>query len=354
MSSNDIKRTTAPTTSQPSKTEEKKEEKKDSKETLDSKGRRGLYPPVDTYDTGFMKVDDIHTIYYEQSGNPRGKPIVIVHGGPGGGSVDYYRQFADASHYRIIQFDQRGAGKSTPHAELRNNTTWLLVDDMEKLRVRLGIEKWVVFGGSWGSTLALAYAEMFPQRVLALVLRGIFTLRRKELLFFYQSGADFLFPDAFDALLEPIPEVERHDMISAYHRRLIGTDEKEKLRCAKAWSVWEMTTSKLYVDPEYIKRAAEDDQFAVAFARIETHYFVNGGFFQTEGQLIDNAKVLKNIPGTIVQGRYDVVCPMRSAWDLHKQWPQAELNIIPDAGHSCKEDGIIEALVRATDKYREL
>jgi proline iminopeptidase len=312
-----------------------------------------LYPPIEPFQSGHLKVSEVHNLYYEQSGNPDGKPIVFLHGGPGGGVNAEQRTLFDPQQYRIVLFDQRGAGKSTPHACLEDNTTWHLVDDIERLRTHLNIEKWVVFGGSWGSTLALAYAETHPDRVKALILRGIFMLRRKELIWFYQEGANFLFPEAFDKYLEPIPVVERGDVMSAYHRRLTGTDEAEKLKCAKAWTTWEMSTSRLYVDPSTVAKG-EEDHFALAFSRIENHYFVNGGFFQEEDQLLKNAHKLANIPGVIVQGRYDVVCPAISAYDLHKAWPQSELFVIPDAGHSMKEPGILSKLVEYCDKFRDL
>eukprot|EP00475_Leptophrys_vorax_P020967 TRINITY_DN28719_c0_g1_i1.p1 TRINITY_DN28719_c0_g1~~TRINITY_DN28719_c0_g1_i1.p1 ORF type:complete len:364 (+),score=104.71 TRINITY_DN28719_c0_g1_i1:79-1092(+) len=319
--------------------------------------RRTLYPPIEPYHTGRLAVENgLHNLYFEQCGNPSGNPVVVLHGGPGGGSEAYYRQFFNPDKYRIVLFDQRGSGKSTPAASLEANTTWHLVDDIEALRKELKIEKWCVFGGSWGSTLALAYAQTHPSAVKALILRGIFTLRRKELLFFYQEGASFLFPEAFDAFKSVIPEREHGDLMSAFHRRLIGDDEAEKLKVAKAWSVWEMTTSRLYVDPKYIARAAEDDEFCIKFARIEAHYFVNGGWFEKDGYLIENAKkTLQGIPGVIVQGRYDVVCPALSAWELHNSWGKdnSELVIVPDAGHSAKEPGIVDALVRATDKFAD-
>lgn len=317
--------------------------------------RLSLYPEIEPYDKGFLKVDDIHTIFYEQCGNPTGKPAVVLHGGPGGGIAPYYRQFFDPSFYRIILLDQRGSGQSTPIASLINNTTWHLVEDIEKLRQYLKIDKWqCVFGGSWGSTLALSYAETYPERCMSLALRGIFMLRKKEIDWFYQEGASFIFPDAWEKFVEPIPPVERHHLLSAYHRRLNGDNEVEKLACAKAWSIWEMTTSRLFVDPEYIKRAAEDDQFAIIFARIETHYFVNGGFFREEDQLLNDAHKIKHIPTAIVQGRYDVVCPMVSAWELHKKLPSAKFCLIDDAGHSAKEDGIISELVKATEAFKSL
>eukprot|EP01119_Soliformovum_irregulare_P002796 TRINITY_DN13057_c0_g1_i1.p1 TRINITY_DN13057_c0_g1~~TRINITY_DN13057_c0_g1_i1.p1 ORF type:complete len:352 (+),score=89.04 TRINITY_DN13057_c0_g1_i1:79-1056(+) len=321
--------------------------------SLDNKSLRELYPFVEPYDTGFLKVSDVHTLYYEQSGNPQGKPVVVLHGGPGGGSDAWYRQFFDPKVYRAILFDQRGSGKSTPHACLIDNTTWHLVADIETLRNHLKIDKWHVFGGSWGSTLALSYAEKHPDRVKALILRGIFALRRKELLWFYQDGASCMFPEEWEKYLAPIPSVERGDLMSSYYRKLTGDDEALKLQCAQAWSRWEMATSRLFVDPKALEHA-DDPQFALAFARIECHYFVNGGFFEEDGQLINRASILKDIPGTIVQGRYDMVCPAFTAWDLHKAWPQSKYVIIPDAGHSMKEPGILSALIEACDLYRDL
>jgi len=314
---------------------------------------RTLYPPFEAYNVFRLKVSDVHDLYVEESGNPNGKPALILHGGPGGGSQPYYRQFFDPSVYHIVMFDQRGSGKSTPLGNLEDNTTWHLVDDIEKIREKLNIERWVVFGGSWGSTLALAYAEKHPERVKALVLRGIFALRRKELLWFYQEGANFVFADAWEKYLAPIPPAERGDLISAFHRRVTGNNEEEKLKSGRAWTTWEMATSRLYVDPAIIARAEEDD-FAVTFARIESHYFVNAGFFEKDGQLLDEAHKLENIPGTIVQGRYDMVCPFYTAWDLHKAWPKAKFAVIHDAGHSAKEPGIINELVLATDRYKDL
>ncbi|CAF0790012.1 unnamed protein product [Adineta steineri] len=322
--------------------------------TEETKQLRDLYPEIEPYKTGMLKVSEIHTLYYEEVGNPSGKPIVFVHGGPGGGSVSSDRQFFDSEAYRIILYHQRGAGDSTPHACLEENTTWDLVEDLEKLRKHVNVDKWVVFCGSWGSTLSLAYAETHPERVKALILRGIFCCRRKELLWFYQEGASMIFPDAWDKYLEPIPVGERGDLMSAYHRRLTGNNEEEKLKAATAWSVWEMATSRLYVDPASIARATDDAKFAVAFARIEAHYFVNGAFMNDDEQLLKNADKIKDIPGVIVQGRYDVVCPARSAWDLHKVWPKGELHFVDAAGHSRKEPGIIHQLVIATDKFRDL
>ncbi|MGA7296627.1 MAG: prolyl aminopeptidase, partial [Rhodanobacteraceae bacterium] len=279
--------------------------------------RRSLYPEIDTFDQGMLKVSDLHTLYYEQSGNPDGKPVVFLHGGPGGGTSPKCRQFFDPAVYRIVLFDQRGCGKSTPHAELTDNTTWHLVADIERLREHLGIDTWQVFGGSWGSTLALAYAEAHPERVSELVLRGIFMLRRLELEWFYQKGCDMLYPDAWETYLAAIPEGERGDLMSAYYRRLTSEDEATRLAAAKAWSVWEAGGSFLEPNQDYIDTAG-DDTFASAFARIECHYFVHGGFFEHDDQLLRDATRLKSIPGVIVQGRYDVVCPLRSAWDLHR------------------------------------
>lgn len=311
---------------------------------------RTLYPAIEPYDSGMLKVDERHTLYYEQCGNPRGKPVVLLHGGPGGGCSAKMRQFHDPAKYRIVLFDQRGAGRSIPHADLHDNTTWDLVADIEKLRERLAIERWQVFGGSWGSTLALAYAETHPERVTELVLRGIFLLRRFELEWFYQEGANRLFPDAWEPYWNAIPEVERADMISAYHRRLTSEYEATRLAAARAWSVWEGATSFLRVDKDFMD-SHEDPRFALAFARIENHYFVNGGFFECEDQLLRDAHRIADIPGVIVHGRYDVVCPLVNAWDLHKAWPKSELIIDPTSGHSAFEAEHVDALVRATDRY---
>lgn len=311
---------------------------------------RTLYPEIDPFDTGTLKVDGRHTLYYEQCGNPEGKPVVLLHGGPGGGCSGKMRRFHDPEKYRIVLFDQRGSGRSTPHADLVDNTTWHLVDDLEKLRHELDIEAWQVFGGSWGSTLALAYAESHPKNVTELVLRGIFMLRRWELEWFYQGGASHLFPDAWQHYVKVIPPVERHDMISAFHRRLTSDDEATRLAAARAWSVWEGATSFLHVDEDFAK-SHEDARFALAFARIENHYFVNGGFFEEEGQLLRDAHRITDIPGVIVHGRYDVVCPLQNAWDLHQAWPKAELVITPASGHSAFETENIDALVTATDGF---
>jgi proline iminopeptidase len=312
----------------------------------------GLYPPLRVNRTGRIKVSALHELHYEESGNPKGKPVVFLHGGPGGGTNPQMRRFFDPARYRIVMFDQRGCGKSTPHATLEANTTWDLVADTEQLRELLGIERWQVFGGSWGSTLALAYAQQHPERVSELVLRGIFLLRRSELEWFYQSseGAAALFPDLWEHFVAPIPEVERFDMMRAYYRRLTSSDARERNSAARAWSVWEGATSHLRSDPSYVAKFREAD-YAAAFARIECHYFVNGGFLETEDQLLRDVPKIRDIPAVIVQGRYDVVCPMRSAWHLHRAWPEAELVIVPDAGHSAFEPGIAKALRRTTDKF---
>jgi proline iminopeptidase len=312
---------------------------------------RTLYPEIEPYDTGMLKVSDLHTLYYEQSGNPNGKPVVFLHGGPGGGTNPKCRRFFDPAVYRIVLFDQRGCGKSTPHAELHENTTWNLVNDIERIRGHLGIDKWQVFGGSWGSTLALAYAQTHPERVTELVLRGIFMLRRWELEWFYQKGCDALYPDAWETYLKAIPEVEHGDLMSAYYRRLTSSDPIERVEAARAWSVWEGATSYLWQDESHIQSSGEDE-FALAFARIECHYFVHGGFFEHDDQLLRNVERIRKIPAVIVQGRYDVVCPMRSAWDLHRAWPEADLRIVQDAGHSAFEPGNISELINATDRFR--
>ncbi|HEX3558429.1 MAG TPA: prolyl aminopeptidase [Pyrinomonadaceae bacterium] len=312
---------------------------------------RELYPAIEPYDQGMLPVSPVHTLYYEQCGNPEGRPVVFLHGGPGGGFVPDYRRYFDPSAYRIVLFDQRGSGQSTPHAGLEDNTTWHLVEDIETLRAHLRIEDWHVFGGSWGSTLALAYAERYPGRVRSLTLRGIFLCRPKEIRWFYQEGASYVFPDVWEKYVEVIPAEERGDFVSAYYRRLTSEDEAVRLAAARAWSVWEGSTSKLYFDYEMIEKFA-DPTFALAFARIECHYFMNNAFFPTNNYLIEQVGKIRHIPATIVQGRYDVVCPLTSAWELHRAWPEAELRVIPDAGHSASEPGIIDALVEATDKFK--
>ena len=313
---------------------------------------RTLYPPIDARRSGMLRVSDLHEIYWEESGNPHGKPVVFLHGGPGGGTDARMRQFFDPARYRIVLFDQRGCGKSRPHASLVDNTTWHLVSDIEALRTHLCIERWQVFGGSWGSTLALAYAQTHPQRVTELVLRGIFLVRPWEFRWFYETpdGTAALFPDLWEKYVEPIPPAERDQMMHAYYRRLTSDDAAVRAQAAKHWSMWEGATSFLRLNPDYVAKF-EEDAFAEAFARIECHYFVNGGFLRPPTQLLDDVPKMRHIPGVIVQGRYDVVCPMKSAWDLHRAWPEADLRIVGDAGHSAFEAGILSELVKATDRY---
>lgn len=313
--------------------------------------RRTAYSEIQPYNSGMIKVSELHEIYYEECGNPNGKPVVLVHGGPGGGANPFMRRLHDSSAYHIILFDQRGCGRSMPHAELRENTTWDLIADMEKLRELLGIDRWQLLGGSWGSTLCVAYAETHPERVTEMVLRGIFMLRRKELLWFYQYGCSELFPDAWEHYLAPIPEDERDDMIVAYHKRLTSDDEAVQLEAARAWSQWEGTTLSLMANPGRVSHFG-NAQYALAFARIECHYFINGGFLDDDNQLIADAHKIAHIPGTIVHGRYDVVTPLTTAWALSKAWPKVDLRIVPDAGHATTEAGIVHELVEATDRYR--
>ncbi|KAL9275514.1 Proline iminopeptidase-like protein [Drosera capensis] len=312
---------------------------------------RSLYPAIEPYSTGFLKVSDIHTLYWEQSGNPDGHPVVFLHGGPGGGTAPNNRRFFDPTFYRIILFDQRGAGKSTPHACLEENTTWDLVSDIEKLREHLEIPQWHVFGGSWGSTLALVYSQSHPDMVSGMVLRGIFLLRKKEIDWFYEGGAAAIYPDAWEEFRDLIPEEERSCFIDAYHKRLISDDVKTQHAAAKAWAKWEMVTAHLLLNEENIKRG-DDDSFSLAFARIENHYFVNKGFFPSDSFLIDNVEKIRHIKTVIVQGRYDVICPMMSAWDLHKAWPEADLKVVPDAGHSANEPGMAAKLVAANEMLK--
>lgn len=317
---------------------------------------RTLYPPTEPFDQGMLPVGDGHEIYWEQCGNPQGKPAVFLHGGPGGGCTADSRRYHDPEKYRIVLFDQRGCGRSTPHAsapeaDLSANTTWHLVDDIERLREHLGIDRWQVFGGSWGSTLALAYAQSHPEVVTELVLRGIFTLRASEIHWFYQEGASHLFPDVWEEYLAQIPEGERSNLLAAYHRRLFDPDPEVHVPAAVAWTVWETSTSRLIPSATAIADARNNAASSVAFARIENHYFMNNGWLE-DGQLISNAREkLAGIPGVIVQGRYDVCTPARTAWDLHRAWPEAKLELIADAGHSAAEAGIADALVRATDRF---
>jgi proline iminopeptidase len=313
---------------------------------------RDLYPPIEPFKSERLKVSDLHELHLEQSGRPDGEPVIFVHGGPGAGTTPKQRQFFDPSTYRIVLFDQRGCGRSTPHASLEQNTTWDLVEDMEKIRIHLGIDRWVVFGGSWGSTLALAYAEAHPDRVTALVLRGIFLLRPHELRWFYQEGASFVFPDVWETFLAPIPEDERGDLMAAYHRRLTGEDPAARRQAGTAWATWEATTIRLLPDPESIAEMSRSAA-ADALARIESHFFVNRGFFDRPEQLLDGVPAIRHIPAVIVQGRYDMCCPMTSAWDLHRCWPEATFEIVPDAGHAAFEPGIVDRLVEATDRFRQ-
>ena len=308
-----------------------------------------LYPAIEPFQTGVLQTEDGHHIYWELCGNPQGKPAVFLHGGPGSGCSPDHRRLFDPEKYCVLLFDQRGCGRSKPSASLDNNTTWHLVDDMERLRKLLGFERWLVFGGSWGSTLALAYAQTHPQCVSELVVRGIFTLRKSELLWFYQEGASWLFPDVWEGFLAPIPERERGDLIAAYRKRLVGSDPQAQLECARAWSLWEGQTIRLL--PSQANTAKHsNDAFSLAFARIENHYFVHGGWME-EGQLIRDAHKLAGIPGVIVQGRYDACTPARTAWDLHRAWPQAEFHMVPDAGHAFNEPGILRQLLAATDRF---
>ena len=312
---------------------------------------RQIYPHIDPYSTGRLRVSDVHEIYYEECGNPDGKPALVLHGGPGGGATPSMRRYFDPRAYRIVLFDQRGCGRSTPHASLEENTTWRLLEDIEALRQHLDIDSWLVFGGSWGSTLALTYAVNHPSQVSELVLRGIFLLRKQEIDWFYQNGASWFHPDAWEDFLAPIPEEERGDLLPAYYTRLTGDDPAERLKAAKAWSVWEGGAVTLLPSPDR-KNAFASDNFALAFARIETHYFVNRGFFPSDNYLLDNIEKIRQIPGTIVHGRYDVVTPLRSAWDLKKAWPESRLVIAPQSGHAASEPEIVDALIQTTDQYR--
>ena len=310
--------------------------------------RRGLYPESEPTVSGWLPVGGGHEVYYEQCGRVGGKPAVVLHGGPGGAINPTMRRFFDPTRWRTTLFDQRGCGRSRPNASLDDNTTWALIEDIERLRVHAGVEKWTVFGGSWGSTLALAYAITHPERVEALVLRGIFLLTERELNWFYQDGASMLFPDAWERFLEPIPEAERGDLMGAYHRRLTHTDRRVQARAAAAWSQWEGDTISIR-GPEARPAKFNEVDFAVAFARIECHYFVNRGFFSEDGWILNNIHKIKDIPGWIVQGRFDVVTPLESAWRLKTAWPKAQFEIVWDAGHASTEPGIVDGLVRATE-----
>ena len=308
-----------------------------------------LYPRINPYDSGFINGDE-HNIYYEQSGNPNGKPAIFLHGGPGGGGSEDVRRFFNPNLYRIVVFDQRGCGRSKPHGCLENNTTWDLVSDIENLRKKLSIEKWLVFGGSWGSTLSLAYAQAHPESVSELVLRGIFLLRKEELHWFYQDGASRIFPEAWSGFLDIIDEDKRDNLMNAYHEIFKSTDKEKRLKAAVAWSKWEAATSSLSYKPSLVEEFS-DPEFALAFALIENHYFINKGWFDTENQLIENIDKIRSIPAVIVQGRYDVVCPMKTAWELSKAWPEAEMIIAPSSGHTAFEKEITHALISATNKF---
>lgn len=312
--------------------------------------RLGLYPPLQPYRERQLDVGNGHVVHVEECGSPEGKPVLIVHGGPGGGSNPTMRRYHDPARYRIILFDQRGCGRSTPNASLDHNTTHDLIADMERIRVELGTARWQLFGGSWGSTLSLAYAEAHPSRVSAMILRGIFLVTTAELRWFYQDGCSWIYPEAFADFQRPIPEAERGDMIGAYHRRLTGHDASRRIEAARAWSIWEGTTLSLILEPERVQRFGADS-YALAFARIESHYFINGGFFAGDGELLIEAGRLAGIPGIIVHGRYDVVTPIKSAVLLNQAWSGSELRIVPDAGHSMTEPGIVHELIRATRHF---
>jgi proline iminopeptidase len=310
------------------------------------------FPPIDAYNNFQLKVSDLHTINVEESGNKDGKPVIFLHGGPGGGVEPIYRQYFNPEKWRIIIFDQRGCGKSTPSSELKHNTTWDLVSDIEKIREYLDIKKWTVFGGSWGSTLSLSYAITHPDKCSELILRGIFLLREKELKWFYQDGASYIYPDAWEKYIAPIPEDKRHNMMEAYYNILTGDDKEKRYEAAKAWSIWEASTSKLIQNPKSLHHF-EDEEVADIFARIECHYFINKGFFEYDGWLLEQIDKIRHIPCVIIQGRYDVVCPMITAWDLHKKWPEAKFHIISDSGHSMLEEGIRNKLIDYTNKFVE-
>jgi proline iminopeptidase len=310
--------------------------------------RRSLYPETEPFSSGWMSTDQGHEIYYEECGVRNGKPCVILHGGPGGAINPTMRRFFDPSRWRMMLFDQRGCGQSRPNASLEHNTTWDLIADIERLRVQAGVDKWTVFGGSWGSTLALAYAATHPERVSALILRGVFLITERELRWFYQDGASMLFPDAWEGFLAPIPEAERGDLMAAYHRRLTHPDRAVQAEAATAWSQWEGDTISIR-GPEGRPAKFGEEDFAIAFARIENHYFTHRGFLPNDGWLLEQAARLRGVPGWIVQGRFDVVTPMDAAWKLSKAWPDARLEVIGDAGHASTEPGVIDALVRATD-----
>ena len=305
-----------------------------------------LYPEIKPYATHRLAVDKPHQLHIEECGNPDGLPVAFVHGGPGAGCEPYHRRFFDPNVYRIILFDQRGCGRSTPHAELTDNTTQALVADMEVIRQHLKIDKWVVFGGSWGSTLGLVYAQTNPEAVLGLILRGIFLCGRREIHWFYQDGASRIFPDYWEDFLRPIPEAERGDLVRAYYKRLVGDDEVARMAAAKAWSLWEGRAATLQLSKSVVDHFAKPST-ALSLARIECHYFMHDSFLEAD-QILRNAHRLADIPAIIVHGRYDIVCPVENAWALHRAWPQATLKIIADTGHSASEPGITDALIKAT------
>lgn len=310
---------------------------------------RSLYPAIKPYVRHTLVTEPPHSIYVEECGNANGIPVLFVHGGPGGGCEAWHRQFFDPDRYRIVLFDQRGCGRSKPHAELEQNHTGALLADMEMIREHLGIDRWLLFGGSWGSTLGLLYAQAFPARVLGLVVRGIFLCRKQDISWFYQHGASRLFPDYWEDFTAQISPEKRDDMVSAYYELLTGSDELARLAAAKAWSVWEGRTSNLDAWPATIEHFS-DSRVALSMARIECHYFMNDAFIQ-KNQILDQADRLQEIPGVIVHGRYDVVCPVDQAWALHEAWPKSKLEIVKGSGHSAGEVGIVDALVRATDQF---
>jgi proline iminopeptidase len=311
-----------------------------------------LFPEIEPARSGFLRVSPLHELYWEEAGNPAGKPVIFLHGGPGAGISPKSRRYFDPASYRIILFDQRGAGRSRPHAELADNTTWNLVEDIEKLRVHRGVERWLVFGGSWGSALALAYAQAHPDRCLGLILRGIFLGRRREIRWLYQEGASEIFPDLWDGFLAPIPAAERADLVAAYHRILSGPASPGRQRAALAWSLWEASLVKLIPDPEVMRESAEPG-LSLSLARLEAHYMANGVFLPSDDYLLRSAAALR-LPCRIVHGRYDMVCPARSAWDLHRVLPGSELRFVPDAGHSASEPGLVHELVQATEDFKSL
>ncbi|MET0107670.1 MAG: prolyl aminopeptidase [Candidatus Thiodiazotropha sp.] len=310
---------------------------------------KDLYPAIQPYTSQMLPVGNGHRLYVEQAGKPGGVPVLFLHGGPGAGCEPYHRRFFDPDRYRVVLFDQRGCGQSTPHASLEANTTWDLVGDIERIRQQLNIEQWVLFGGSWGSTLALAYAQSHPQRVTGMVLRGIFLCRDEEIHWFYQHGASRVFPDYWEDFIAPIPQQERDDLLHAYHRRLSGENDIDRMAAAKAWSVWEGRTASLHPNPAVVSFFS-DPHTALSLARIECHYFVNHAFLHPNQLLLESDR-LAGIPGVIVQGRYDLICPMASAWELHHAWPDSELKVVGDAGHSAAEPGIRSALIEATDRF---